>query len=126
MNVTLVGPEIEENLSIRYLAAALEESGHYCRITPFRRRDDLGRVAREIVKQNPDLVGLSLVFQTRSAEFFDLVEVEDASSRARLRRPPSGPVTYTTPMTPRMTITTISSISVTPLFMYILNSSKKQ
>ena len=74
MNVALVGPEIEENLSVRYLAASLEESGHRCRIVPFNRRADIGRVTRTILKTNPDLVGLSLVFQIRSSEFFDLVD----------------------------------------------------
>lgn len=74
MNVALVGPEIEENLSIRYLAASLEESGHSCLITPFHRSADSGRVVRQILKQKPGLVGLSLVFQTRASEFFDLAE----------------------------------------------------
>ena len=33
--IALVGPEIEENLSLRYCAASLEAAGYRCEILPF-------------------------------------------------------------------------------------------
>jgi len=74
MRVILVGPDIEENLSIRYLATALRNAGHRCRIADFRRSEDIPGIAHLILKKKADLIGLSLVYQTRCNEYFELVE----------------------------------------------------
>jgi hypothetical protein len=44
MRVLLVGPEREENLSLRYLSGALLAAGHQTVLAPFDRLDDLGKV----------------------------------------------------------------------------------
>lgn len=75
MKVALVGPELEENLSIRYLAGALAHAGHECSIVPFNRRRDIRRVARAVFRARPDLVGLSLVAQRRFADFLELTRL---------------------------------------------------
>ena len=69
--VALVGPEIEENLSLRYLAASLAEAGHCCRIVPLNRVEDFGG-ALAAVLHGPDpvdVVGISLAFQWRAPDF---------------------------------------------------------
>ena len=39
MHVLLVGPEFEENLSLRYLAAALRQAGHTASLARFKLAD---------------------------------------------------------------------------------------
>jgi radical SAM superfamily enzyme YgiQ (UPF0313 family) len=72
--VALVGPEIEENLSLRYLASALDRAGHRAEIVPFNRPDDLALVIGAIlgVSPRPAVVGLSLAFQWRAKDFLAL------------------------------------------------------
>jgi anaerobic magnesium-protoporphyrin IX monomethyl ester cyclase len=72
MRAVLVGAEYEENLAVRYLAAALREAGHAATIVPFSRAADLGRVVGDCLVQGPDLIGLSMAFQHRAREFLDL------------------------------------------------------
>jgi anaerobic magnesium-protoporphyrin IX monomethyl ester cyclase len=69
--VTLVGPEIEENLSLRYLASSLAASGYGAEILPFNQESDFGPAVRAIVDAPvaPLLVGVSLAFQWRAADF---------------------------------------------------------
>lgn len=43
MRVTLVGPEIEESLSLRYLAGSLAHAGFECGIVPFNYASDVKR-----------------------------------------------------------------------------------
>ncbi|MFN8548205.1 MAG: cobalamin-dependent protein, partial [Candidatus Eisenbacteria bacterium] len=74
MRAVLVGPEIEENLSVRYLAAALEQAGHQAEVIPFNRTADVGRVTRAVLRRQPPLVGLSLVAQRRYSDYQRLVE----------------------------------------------------
>ena len=75
--VLLVGFEDEENLSIRYLAAVLIQGGHEARIAPCSNRGQINRGLREIARFKPDLIGVSIAFQSLSDVFFDLI------SRAR-------------------------------------------
>jgi radical SAM superfamily enzyme YgiQ (UPF0313 family) len=75
--VLLAGFEDEENLSIRYLAAVLEQGGHEVRIVPCSSSSQINRGLREIAKFKPELIGISIAFQSLSDVFFDLV------SRAR-------------------------------------------
>ncbi len=81
MQVLLVGPDLESNLSLGYLAAALEEAGHAARIAAFNGRADVGRV----LKAAPwaDMVGLSMCFQVRAPEFLELAALLKEARPAR-------------------------------------------
>lgn len=70
MKIVLVGPDNEDNLSIRYLSSALLQKGHQVHLAAFNSRADSARVLREC--RDADLVGLSLCFQVRAGEYLDL------------------------------------------------------
>ena len=72
--IALVGPELEENLSLRYLAAALARAGFGSRIIAFNDDADLEAVMAAIlhVPEPPLVVGLSLAFQWRAPDFLAL------------------------------------------------------
>ncbi len=72
--VALVGPELEENLSLRYLASSLEAAGFESAIVPFDGPHDLPRVLARLLDSGepPALIGLSLSFQRRAKDFFAL------------------------------------------------------
>src|SRR5579871_2039809 len=72
MRVLLVGPEFEENLSLRYLAAALQSAGHTAGLVRFDSREYLDGVVQQVMQEQPGLVGLSVVVQVRAREFFAL------------------------------------------------------
>src|SRR5438034_9347503 len=72
MRVALVGPEFEENLSLRYLAAALRQAGHAASLARFDSPEYTDGVVQQVLRERPGLVGLSLVFQVRAREFYDL------------------------------------------------------
>ena len=66
MHVLLVGPEEEENLSIRYLSSSLLEAGHKVDLAPFNSLNDMDSVVS--AASNTDIVGLSMCFQSRARE----------------------------------------------------------
>jgi anaerobic magnesium-protoporphyrin IX monomethyl ester cyclase len=70
--VLLVGPEQEENLSLRYLAAALQASGVSWRIARFDSSSDASSVLAEVARFRPLVVGMAMTFQSRSQEVIDL------------------------------------------------------
>ena len=72
--IALCGPELEENLSLRYLAASLRDAGYTPRILAANREEDLPQVLAAIAHaaEPPLLVGLSLAFQWRAPEFLAL------------------------------------------------------
>lgn len=72
--VALVGPEVEENLSLRYLAAALDAAGTPSRIIAFDSWSGFSSVARSIPTGAgaPAVVALSLSFQWRARDFLAL------------------------------------------------------
>jgi len=72
MRVALVGSEVEENLSLRYLASALRRAGHRAAIVPFGCREDMDHALAVLSDMKPDLIGLSMVFQKRAMEFMEL------------------------------------------------------
>lgn len=74
MKVALVGPELEENLALRYLHAALLKAGHEGLIFDFNARADTEAIARRILAYAPHVVGLSMVFTGRAREFAALAE----------------------------------------------------
>ncbi len=70
MRFLLVGPDQEENLSLRYLVSALRCAGHVAELARFNDADDSDAVVN--AASGYDWVGLSVCFQSRAAEFFDL------------------------------------------------------
>jgi hypothetical protein len=58
MKVLLVGPDYEENLSIRYLSASLLQAGHDATLATFNSAADIESVAQAAV--DTALVGLSV------------------------------------------------------------------
>ena len=72
--VLLIGAEDEENLAIRYLGAVLEKEGHEVKISPCSKNQEINGVIRDIKKFKPDLVGISIAFQSLANIYFDLVE----------------------------------------------------
>lgn len=71
--VALVGPEVEENLSLRYLAASLEQAGVLCELLPFNAGRDLPELlALLCAEPQPRLVALSLSFQWRAMDVLGL------------------------------------------------------
>jgi len=73
MHVVLVGPELEENLSLRYLRGALEADGHLVTQVDFEFARDVERAARALVAAAPDIAGFSMVFTRRAEEFAALI-----------------------------------------------------
>ncbi len=71
MWVALVGPEIEENLSLRYIASSIAPAGYETQIVPFNMEADFLPALRAILQapEPPLVVGLSLAFQWRARDF---------------------------------------------------------
>lgn len=72
--IALLGPEIEENLSLRYLATALERSGFATEIVPFNEDGHLATILDLLLgpDEPPLMVALSLAFQWRATAFLAL------------------------------------------------------
>ena len=66
--VALVGAAYEENLSLRYLAAAIGQAGFRAELVPFADDARAGEVAERILALGPLVVGLSLPFQLRARQ----------------------------------------------------------
>lgn len=67
--IALVGAELEENLALRYMAAALENKGHIVHIIEFNDKGNMQKAADQAVAINPDILGLSMIFTARAQEF---------------------------------------------------------
>jgi hypothetical protein len=74
MKVALIGAELEENLGLRYMASALEAAGHMAVIVPFNEEAEMVQVVRQVVREKPDIAGLSMVFTGRGREFCRLAK----------------------------------------------------
>ncbi|MBN1608725.1 MAG: cobalamin-dependent protein [Polyangiaceae bacterium] len=71
--VALVGPEVEENLSLRYLAASLERAGILCDLFGYNGSTDLPVLLSALCAEpQPRLVALSLSFQWRALDVLAL------------------------------------------------------
>ena len=55
MKVSLVGAELEENLGLRYMAAALEKAGHEADIVPFATEYEILDVVGKVIHDQPDI-----------------------------------------------------------------------
>jgi len=69
-HIALVGPEIEENLSLRYIASSLFVQGHTSDIVAFNGPTDFGPAIAQVLATRPAVVGISLAFQWRASDFF--------------------------------------------------------
>jgi hypothetical protein len=65
-----VGPEVGENLGLRYLASALSQAGFPCEILAFNSQRDYPRILRSLVGSYPQpfLIGLSLQYNYALAD----------------------------------------------------------
>lgn len=81
MRVLLVGPDLESNLSLRYLASSLRAAGHEARIATFDTPADAAAVVA--AAKGNELVGLSMCFQVRAPEFLALARALKAEEPAR-------------------------------------------
>ncbi len=70
MKVLLVGPNQEENLSLRYLSSSLKSAGHEVTLAAFNTDKDTDEVLA--AAKSAKLVGLSMCFQARADEFLSL------------------------------------------------------
>src|SRR5437879_7414437 len=70
MHVVLVGPEFEENLSLRYLAAALRQAGHTAGLARFDSPEYLEGVDQQVRREQPAVVGLWMVFPMRASAHY--------------------------------------------------------
>jgi radical SAM superfamily enzyme YgiQ (UPF0313 family) len=68
----LIGAEVEENLSLRYVAAAARAAGHQVEVLPYEEVSQLPAVSRYVAFHAPDFVGMSVAFQHRGREFLAL------------------------------------------------------
>jgi len=66
--VALIGSEYEENLSLRYLASAVEACGFTASLVAFNERADRDSVVCEARALEPLVVGISVPFQHRASE----------------------------------------------------------
>jgi radical SAM superfamily enzyme YgiQ (UPF0313 family) len=72
VETVFVGAEHEENLSSRTMAAVARRCGRTSTVLAFNRGADLPAVLERILALEPSLVGLSMAFQHRAAEFLSL------------------------------------------------------
>ena len=72
--IALVGPELEENLSLRYLASSLTAAGFRSELVVFNGDADFARIIEAVVRapEPPLCVGISLAFQWRARDFLAL------------------------------------------------------
>jgi radical SAM superfamily enzyme YgiQ (UPF0313 family) len=73
--VLFIASEDEENLSVRYPAAALVKAGHKIEIAPFSNKEDTDRVLKQVQTFHPDIIAISMAFQSRALPFFELIKV---------------------------------------------------
>lgn len=71
-HVALVGPEFEENLSLRYIASSLAADGHTTDLVAFNSEADFAEVVDQVLAAAPAVVGISLAFQWRARDFLSV------------------------------------------------------
>ena len=74
MTVVFVEAGDEENLSVRYLASSVEEKGHRAVVLSCSRASEMNAVAEAVHGIKPDIVAISLAFQSMSDVYFQLIE----------------------------------------------------
>jgi len=74
VKILFIASEDEENLSVRYPTAVLVNAGHSVEIAPFSVAEDTERVLKHIHRFRPDLIAVSMAFQSRAPAFFELIK----------------------------------------------------
>lgn len=85
--VALIGPEIEENLSLRYLASALRRDGVRVELLAFNTGAALPQLVERLTATDapPCLIGISMAFQWRAQDMLALaMALRGAGSRAHV------------------------------------------
>jgi len=83
--VALIGSEFEENLSLRYLAAAVAQEGLESILIPFNNADALDDTVHRVLGADPLLTGISIPFQLRARESLALTDrLRRAGSRSHI------------------------------------------
>jgi len=82
MKVLLVGPDFEENLSIRYLSSSLLAAGHDTILAAFNSPADTMAVFN--AARDAEIVGLSMCFQSRAQEFLRLAQLMKSRNPSQL------------------------------------------
>jgi anaerobic magnesium-protoporphyrin IX monomethyl ester cyclase len=75
LRLCLVGSEQQENLGLRYLAAAAEQAGHEVTVIALETRDDVAAVAEAVLVAEPAVVGLSIAFQHAIGDYLALAQL---------------------------------------------------
>src|SRR3954469_6988923 len=65
--VLLIGFQDQDNLGLRYLMSAVNASGHQAFIMTYG--SDPDDILKRIHRENPDVVGFSLIFQYMAPDF---------------------------------------------------------
>lgn len=63
MQIALVGTDQQENLALQYLAGAVEKDGHLAILVRFNGQRDTDQAASNILRIDPEVVGLGISFQ---------------------------------------------------------------
>lgn len=74
LRVSLIGPNHQENLALRYLASASEQEGHKADIVGYNGRDDLAPAVRQILAHGSHVVGVAIPFQYCIRDAVTLIE----------------------------------------------------
>lgn len=83
--VLLVGAEDEENLAIRYLGGVLLKEGYIVKISPCSRTEQIPIVLKDVQDFKPDLIGVSIAFQSLANLFFELIkEIKKTNSQVHI------------------------------------------
>lgn len=72
MRIVLCGADFEENLGVGMIAAVAAQAGHEVWIEPYNGPREVDAVTERVLARRPDVVGLSIQFQHRSADFLNL------------------------------------------------------
>ncbi len=75
LSVALVGPSLQGNLALEYLSAAAAAKGYRAPLVSFNSRDEAPACARAIADLDPDVVGLSITFQSTLDDHLELVKL---------------------------------------------------
>jgi radical SAM superfamily enzyme YgiQ (UPF0313 family) len=70
--ILLVGFQDQDNLGLRYLMSTVNRSGHHADIMTYR--SNSGEILERIIRDKPDVVGFSLIFQYMAADFGEVID----------------------------------------------------
>ncbi len=71
-DLVLIGAESEENLAVRYLAAAVVQAGYRTAMVPLETRSPVDVTVARALAHDPRMIGLSMTFQAGMTRFLDL------------------------------------------------------